>query len=277
MKRLGIAALVGILALVACFATVLAQSAPEFKLGFKALADQIPDVVGTPLENERWGSNGDSLQQTTTGLMAWRKADNWTAFTNGAMTWINGPAGVQARPNDQRFDWEAQAQQSDVVDCGTDLGCFIEASRTGRLAKVDYTMAVDFFGMFLANTDALAIKGKDGDKLLFSQKTIAADAALTQAIVAAAKAKGMSDAEVLKALTTAEGIAELMQAANANVVDPKVEQQLNSAKENQRARIGIGKECSFPQAALTAMLERWQKGRFSSSDWDPAECTDTRP
>jgi len=38
--------------------------------------------------------------------MAWRKADNWTAFTNGAMTWINGPVGVQSRPNDLRFDWE---------------------------------------------------------------------------------------------------------------------------------------------------------------------------
>jgi len=86
---------------------VQAQTQPQFKLGFKALADQVPDVVGQPLENEHWGDNGDSLQQTSNGLMAWRKADNWTAFTNGSRTWINGPAGVQDRPNDERFSWEA--------------------------------------------------------------------------------------------------------------------------------------------------------------------------
>ncbi|MHB8991623.1 MAG: LamG domain-containing protein [Chloroflexota bacterium] len=84
----------------------LAQSAPEFKLGFKSLADQIPAVAGQPLENERWGDNGDSLQRTTTGLMVWRKADNWTAFTDGSVTWINGPRGVQSRYNHQRFEWE---------------------------------------------------------------------------------------------------------------------------------------------------------------------------
>ena len=84
----------------------LAQVQPEFKLGFAALADQIREVVGMPLENEHYGANGDSLQRTTTGLMVWRKADNWTAFTNGYMTWINGPLGLQSRLNTDRFDWE---------------------------------------------------------------------------------------------------------------------------------------------------------------------------
>ena len=79
-----------------------------FHLGFKALADQIPTVVGQPLQNEHYGANGDSLQQTTNGLLVWRKADNWTAFTNGSMTWVNGPYGIQERPNDARFPWEAQ-------------------------------------------------------------------------------------------------------------------------------------------------------------------------
>jgi len=39
--------------------------------------------------------------------MVWRKADNWTAYTNGYMTWINGPNGIQSRLNTDRFDWEA--------------------------------------------------------------------------------------------------------------------------------------------------------------------------
>jgi hypothetical protein len=109
MKRLITATLTLTVAVILLAGSVYAQSKPEFKLGFKALADQAPEVVGEPIEAEHWGANGDSLQQTTTGLMAWRKADNWTAFTNGARTWINGPSGVQDRGNDERFDWEGDA------------------------------------------------------------------------------------------------------------------------------------------------------------------------
>ena len=109
MKRLLLGlVLVAALALVPA-APARAQPAPEFKLGFRVLADQIPNVVGEPLENEHWGPNGDSLQQTSTGLMVWRKADNWTAFTNGHATWINGPYGVQSRLNTDRFLWEKDA------------------------------------------------------------------------------------------------------------------------------------------------------------------------
>ncbi|MGI5836471.1 MAG: hypothetical protein ACOX87_08260 [Chloroflexota bacterium] len=111
MKRLGMT-LMGVVAVTAVFSSVaFAQETPEFKLGFKLLADQIPDVVGEPLENEHWGANGDSLQQTSKGLMVWRKADNWTAFTNGSWTWINGPYGVQDRSNDERFDWEGDTNE----------------------------------------------------------------------------------------------------------------------------------------------------------------------
>ncbi len=107
MRRLLLATILSLTLAMVVGGLAHAQTKPEFRLGFKSLADQIPNVVGEPLENEHWGANGDSLQRTTTGLMAWRKADNWTAFTDGATTWINGPLGVQSRPNDQRFPWEA--------------------------------------------------------------------------------------------------------------------------------------------------------------------------
>lgn len=108
MKRvlLGLAAAA---ALISMASTTFAQAKPEFQQGFKALADVIPQVVGEPLENEHYGANGDSLQRTTTGLMVWRKADNWTAFTDGYRTWINGPLGVQERGNDERLSWESAA------------------------------------------------------------------------------------------------------------------------------------------------------------------------
>lgn len=79
----------------------------EYTLGFRALADQIPDIAGEPLQNERHDSpNGDGLQATTNGLMVWRKVDNWTAFTDGYRTWIAGPEGLQERLNTERFPWE---------------------------------------------------------------------------------------------------------------------------------------------------------------------------
>ena len=110
MMRWVVAGLAALAIMVALDSPGLAQVQPEFKLGFKALADQIPEIAGVPLEDEHWGANGDSLQQTTTGLMAWRKADNWTAFTNGSQTWVNGPAGVQSRPNTERFEWERDSE-----------------------------------------------------------------------------------------------------------------------------------------------------------------------
>ena len=80
----------------------------EFRLGFKTLRDLIGhDIVGECLENEHYNEISDSNQQTTGGLMAWRKADNWTAFTDGYRTWINGPNGLVQRLNTERFPWEA--------------------------------------------------------------------------------------------------------------------------------------------------------------------------
>lgn len=80
--------------------------AAEFRFGFASMASQIGAIAGSPIENEWHSSNGDGMQRTTTGLMVWRKADNWTAFTNGSRTWINGPHGVQERSNEERFPWE---------------------------------------------------------------------------------------------------------------------------------------------------------------------------
>lgn len=83
-----------------------AATGAGFELGFKTMSDMIPDIVGLPLEGEHGLPNGDTVQATTGGLLVWRKADNITAFTNGYMTWINGPNGLQQRLNTQRLTWE---------------------------------------------------------------------------------------------------------------------------------------------------------------------------
>ena len=97
----------------------------EFILGFKALADQIPEIVGLPTEDEHHNpENGDGLQLTTKGLMVWRKADNWTAFTDGFRTWINGPNGLQERLNTDRFPWEQPPIPSPVAERWDSPNCW---------------------------------------------------------------------------------------------------------------------------------------------------------
>ena len=150
----------------------------QFRLGFKALADQIPDIVGQPLETEHYGPNGDSIQRTTTGLMAWRKADNWTAFTNGATTWINGPNGVQSRPNDQRFPWEADSGQAQAPAAGQNPPDQTPpqpvAQQSGRLVTpVASTSSVPRFGVAEAfRTDASNQLSIGWDRIVMSWSEI---------------------------------------------------------------------------------------------------------
>src|SRR5689334_16361171 len=82
------------------------QAGCAFQLGFQTLHDLDPADVGACVDNQAFTADGDAQQHTTKGLMVWRKADNWTAFTNGYTTWINGPDGLVQRLNTQRFPWE---------------------------------------------------------------------------------------------------------------------------------------------------------------------------
>ena len=108
-----LAAMVG---LVFSFQPLLAHDC-TFQLGFKSLHDLIPDVVGDCLDNERHNpATGITQQTTTNGHLTWRKADNWTGFSDGQRTWINGPEGLQQRLNSEQFPWETAVTQRLTLD-----------------------------------------------------------------------------------------------------------------------------------------------------------------
>ncbi len=115
----------------------LASADCQFALGFKAIHDQIPDKVGKCLANEHYNpATGDALQETTAwhgkgGLLVWHKADNWTAFTDGWITWVNGPNGLQQRSNDQRFAWESDAAGHPIVQTPLRSTVFIDPGHGG--------------------------------------------------------------------------------------------------------------------------------------------------
>ena len=96
MKRLAV--LIGFALFLLLPTSLWRRRSVEFVLGFKTIRDLIGhDIVGECGENERYNAIGDSVQQTTGGLLVWRKSDNWTAFTDGYRTWINGPNGLEQR------------------------------------------------------------------------------------------------------------------------------------------------------------------------------------
>ncbi len=94
----------------------------------------IPSVVGDCLENEHHNpENGDALQRTGGGLLVWRKADNWTAFTDGITTWIAGPAGLASRPNGgPLFQWEAAAAGDSGIEGQALAGPVCPVERSDR-------------------------------------------------------------------------------------------------------------------------------------------------
>ena len=69
------------------------------------------DIVRDCREPATIGENGDVSQATTKGMAVFRRADQVTAFTDGQVTWLWGPEGLQARPNGTRLTWEASPSE----------------------------------------------------------------------------------------------------------------------------------------------------------------------
>ena len=61
---------------------------PQFRFGFAHLKSLLGETMGQPIECEHANAeNGDTLQQTSTGLSFYRKATNTPTFTNGWEHW----------------------------------------------------------------------------------------------------------------------------------------------------------------------------------------------
>jgi uncharacterized protein YjbI with pentapeptide repeats len=86
-----------------------------------------PDLVGNCVENEHLVSSGNIEQHTAQGLLYWRKCDSLTIFTDGNVTWLNGPDGLASRLNtDPPFDWESpdctNAADTSGTSVASDIG-----------------------------------------------------------------------------------------------------------------------------------------------------------
>ncbi len=164
----------------------------EFVSGFGSLYNQIPQVVGECTEDEHFEpETGNALQATTHGLLVWRKIDNWTAFTDGTTTWINGPEGLQSRPNDERFAWEQEEQsdgiQNNIICTPENIGPVDPAEYYGRWVgciEGNYPWhnqlplsSDNYFVMFNQETEKIEaviyLKGPTDDASVYQQEILA--------------------------------------------------------------------------------------------------------
>jgi LysM repeat protein len=136
----------------------------QFVLGFATLAAALPQQVGQCVENESHAANGDALQHTTGGLLVWRKVDNWTAFTDGYHTWVNGPNGIQERLNTQRFPWEANPDHLPVV--GASGMAPINVRQPQPYDLVDDPVQVAGVGTGFEGTFAARVRDGNGKELV---------------------------------------------------------------------------------------------------------------
>lgn len=133
------------------------------------------------------------------------------------------------------------------IDCGTDFDCFIEASRDCNPAKITHTLGpLNIFGMLQTTTSSLEIKGLEADKCVLYTRTEKIDLKFSEEAIQGLLASGLTHEEI-----------------------QQKEQETNEQYDTFEGADGT---CKFAPNDLTAMLDRWKAGQFSSEDWAVAEC-----
>jgi hypothetical protein len=140
----------------------------------------------------------------------------------------------------------AKKGEAKTIDCGTDLDCFIEASKNCEPSKVVYTLTVDLFGASQTTTTYLEIKGLTGNKCILYVRRERVDVDYSDELIQKMLSRG----------STRE----------------QLEQQKKEANEIYDATEGSDGTCQFKTSDLTAMLQRWKGGIFATSDWEGSEC-----
>ncbi|MDQ6669685.1 MAG: hypothetical protein M3069_02835 [Chloroflexota bacterium] len=211
--------------------------APQFVLGIGTLHQRLGDTMGQPLECEHPSAdNGDTLQQTTTGLAYYRAATNAPSFTGGSVHyalvggrveyWRNSSVdppqptadetaylasvGAQLEQVDALMAQLDQSEQLadqgrlDEIDVG-DLGGLLDGLAAASRAVGDLEPSGRLTAYHAGLLDALGAGADAAETLLRARLTDNADA--RAAFVAQAEAQSADSRQLRHAATDAYSLA----------------------------------------------------------------------
>ncbi|MCK4319069.1 hypothetical protein KAW38_00675 [Candidatus Micrarchaeota archaeon] len=121
-----------------------------------------------------------------------------------------------------------------VKDCGTDMGCFVDATTSCGLAKVEWTSSIDLFFMKQTSTIYLETKGLDEN--------------------------GKCELYIEGKSFEFEFPAEVPESAK------------EEAESAMKAFEGKGGTCKIDPIHFTELVANWDEGSFSSEDFAGVEC-----
>jgi hypothetical protein len=141
------------------------------------------------------------------------------------------------------------AEEPKGGDCGENIDCFISAAETCTEASMVRTTSINLFGMIATAKSLMEIRGIEGGKCSYYQRTLENSVSFSNEMIEQARA--------------------------ANKTDEEIAAQLKTANDSAKSTVGFEVTCEFDTAELASMLKRWKAGTASSSDL--AGCTQKIP
>jgi len=147
-------------------------------------------------------------------------------------------------------DKTCQPVPTDIINCGADIECFINAAQTCTRAKMLYQDSNDLYGI-ITNTGVYAeLRGMQAGKCAYYQRIDSVNVEVTDERIQQMVSLGLLSQEQ---------------------VEGYIKDLNDVAKENE----GVEFLCSFNIEDLVLMLTRWSEGSFTGMDLTVAQCSQT--
>lgn len=139
-----------------------------------------------------------------------------------------------------------QTESSQIIDCGANFDCFINASENCEKAKFQTAGTIELFGMLITTAGYSELKGMESDKCIYYTKTINQTIEFSNEFVQQMLSEGTTQEEI--------------------------DQQEQSSNEEAKLAWGLDGTCKFNMRDLTSLLNEWKAGNSSTEDFAVAEC-----
>lgn len=135
-----------------------------------------------------------------------------------------------------------------IKECLENFDCFIQESKSCKTSKLKYTtQPIDIRGVLQTTTNFYEIKGLENGKCVLYIQTLKID------------------------LKFSDNLTRQM-SASGNTQEQITQQEQTSNQEADKLE-GLDGTCKFNTNDLTALLNKWKIGTFSTDDFKVAECS----